>query len=30
MKRIRIGNDVVVRTSLDEFETNDKLKIKTL
>ena len=30
MKRIRIGNDVIVRTSLDEFETNDKLKIKTL
>ena len=30
MKRIRIGNDVVVRTNLDEFETNDKLKIKTL
>lgn len=30
MKRIRIGNDVVVRTSLDEFETNDKLEIKTL
>lgn len=30
MKRIRIGNDVVVRTSFDEFETNDKLKIKTL
>lgn len=30
MKRIRIGNDVVIRTSLDEFETNDKLKIKTL
>lgn len=30
MKRIRIGNDVIVRTSLDEFETDDKLKIKTL
>lgn len=30
MKRIRIGNDVIVRTSLGEFETDDKLKIKTL
>lgn len=30
MKKIRIGNDVIVRTRLDEFQTNDKLNIKTL
>lgn len=30
MKKIRIGNDVIVRVKLSEFNTDDKLKIKQL